>query len=466
MAQRGRGPGFRGPGGKGGSARMRIEYAVQLRSPADLRRPWLLRSAGVRLRPWVRLWDRAVWGGLEPELLQPKSYQYLLAFIFATEEVNRNPHLLPNVSLGFDLYNAIHSEWKTLESTLTWLSAVGKAIPNYSCVRKSKSVAVIVGITWAISAQIGTLLELYKFPQLTYGPFDQILGENHQFTYQMVSRESSLALGMVSLMLHFHWTWVGLVISEDTRGIQFLWDIRDKMNKNEVCVAFVEMLSVMGRTYASLDWHYHFRILESTANVVVIYGDTNSLMSLSFSRHGILVTWKVWITTSQWDFITSEDELMMNTFHGTLSFSHSHDEIPGFKHFLKTMNPSKYPEDFYLSKFWYLYFPCSISMSDCETLQGCPANASLEDLPVHVFDMSMSEGSYHIYNAVHAVAHTLHEMLLQRVEVQPVRNGDGLTVYPWQVLYLVWAFFLCSLWTCHNTEAVLILSYVVNCFGV
>nr|XP_051686738.1 vomeronasal type-2 receptor 116 [Oryctolagus cuniculus] len=365
--------------------------------------------------------------------LQPKSYQYLLAFIFAIEEVNRNPHLLPNVSLGFDLYNAIHSEWKTLESTLTWLSAVGKAIPNYTCVRKSKSVAVITGNTGAISAQIGTLLELYKFPQLTYGPFDQILGENHQFTYQMAPRESSLALGMVSLMLHFHWTWVGLVISEDTRGIQFLWDIRDAMNKYEVCEAFLEMLFVTDRTYAPLEWHYHFRILESTANVVVIYGDMNSLMGLSFSKYGLLVTWKVWITTSQWDFIPSEMEFMMDTFHGTLSFSHSHEEIPGFKHFLKTVNPSKYPEDFYLTKFWFIYFLCSISMSNCETLQGCPANASLENLPVHVFDMSMSEGSYHIYNAVYAVAHTLHEMLLQWVELQLVWNGDGLTMYPWQL---------------------------------
>ncbi|XP_069919542.1 vomeronasal type-2 receptor 116-like isoform X1 [Oryctolagus cuniculus] len=249
----------------------------------------------------------------------------------------------------------------------------------------------------------------------------------------MAPRESSLAMGMVSLMLHFHWTWVGLVISEDTRGIQFLWDIRQEMNKNEICEAFVEMLSVTDRTYASLEWHYLFRIIESTANVVVIYGDTNSLMSLSFWRHGLLVTWKVWITTSQWDFITSETEIMMDTFHGTLSFSYSHNEIPGFKHFLKTVNPSKYPEDFYLTKFWFIYFPCSISKADCETLQGCPANASLEDLPVHVFDMSMSEGSYHIYNAVYAVAHTLHEMLLQRVEVQPVWNGDGLTMYPWQL---------------------------------
>ncbi|XP_069919558.1 vomeronasal type-2 receptor 116-like [Oryctolagus cuniculus] len=125
--------------------------------------------------------------------LQPKSYQYLLAFIFAIEEVNRNPHLLPNVSLGFDLYSAIHSEWKTLESTLTWLSAVGKAIPNYTCVRKSKSVAVITGNTGAISAQIGTLLELYKFPQLNSFlkniKFDNSVGDEVNLDQERVSRK-------------------------------------------------------------------------------------------------------------------------------------------------------------------------------------------------------------------------------------------------------------------------------------
>lgn len=47
-----------------------------------------------------------------------------------------------------------------------WLSGLDKLIPNYSCVREGKSVAVTVGTTWAISAQMGTLLELYKYPQV------------------------------------------------------------------------------------------------------------------------------------------------------------------------------------------------------------------------------------------------------------------------------------------------------------
>ncbi|RWS18266.1 vomeronasal type-2 receptor 116-like protein, partial [Leptotrombidium deliense] len=44
----------------------------------------------------------------------------------------------------------------------------------------------------------------------------------------------------------------------------------------------------------------------------------------------------------------------------------------------------------------------------------------------------MSDGSYNIYNAVYAMAHSLHEMLLQQVDVQPVKNGKGPVLSPWQ----------------------------------
>uniref|UniRef100_G1TSI7 G-protein coupled receptors family 3 profile domain-containing protein n=1 Tax=Oryctolagus cuniculus TaxID=9986 RepID=G1TSI7_RABIT len=349
------------------------------------------------------------------------NYQYVLAFVFAIEEINRNPYLLPNISLGFDLYNALHSEKRTLESCLMWLSGLGKVIPNYSCVREGKSVAVTVGTTWAISAQMGTILELYKYPQLTYGSFDPILSDRSQFPsiYQMAPRNTALALGMVRLMLHFGWTWVGLAISEDMKGIQFLWDLTGEMDKNGICVAFVEMIPITERAYSSLAWQYHYRIRDSSANVVVIYGDSDSLLGLSFSKWNILMTGKVWITTSQWDFVFSERYSLLDSFHGTLTFSQSHKEIPGFKQFLQGVNPAKYPQDFYLT--------------DCGKLESCPPNVSLESLPLHTFDMTTSDGSYLVYNAVHAVAQTLHELLFHLSEMQSPGHGEKPVVHPWQL---------------------------------
>ncbi|XP_071068887.1 vomeronasal type-2 receptor 116-like [Dasypus novemcinctus] len=366
---------------------------------------------------------------------QTKNYQYVLALVFAIEEINRNPHLLPNITLGFDLYNSLHSEQRTLENPIIWQSGLGKDIPNYTCRKESKSVAALTGTTWAVSAQIGTLLELYKIPQLAFGLYDPQLSDDGKRSslYQMAPKDTTLALAMVSVMLHFSWNWVGLVISEDNRGVKFLWDLRAEMDKNGVCAAFLEMIPVTERAYSSKDWQYHFQIRESSVNVTVIYGDSDSLMGLSFWRWRLLVLGKVWVTTSQWDFTTSERNFLLDSLHGALIFSHHTADMLGFKTFIQTVKPSKYPEDFYLTKLWYISFNCLVSESDCNTLENCPPNASLELLPWWQFDKDMNEGSYNVYNAVYAVAQSLHEILLQRVETQSVENGFGLVVYPWQL---------------------------------
>lgn len=95
-----------------------------------------------------------------------KHYIHVLAFIFAIEEINRNPLLLPNVSLGYHIYNSYHSHQRTLAGPVLWLSGGREEIPNYNCESQSKSVAVVEGITSAFVLQLGTLLELYKFPQV------------------------------------------------------------------------------------------------------------------------------------------------------------------------------------------------------------------------------------------------------------------------------------------------------------
>ncbi|KAM5262779.1 vomeronasal type-2 receptor 116-like [Ctenodactylus gundi] len=260
----------------------------------------------------------------------PNTYQNFLALIFAIEEINKNPHLLPNISLGYEFHNFLYSHWKVLESSLILLTGQDE-IPNYTCQRENKCVAVLTGTAWATSAHIGPLLELYKFPQVTFGSFDPKLRDSGQFPsiYQVAPKDTSLATGVASLLLHFRWTWVGLAITEGQKGLQFLSDIRAEMDRNSICVAFVKMM-------------------------------TTTLMSyLSY--------------TQQYDILTRE------------------------------------------------------------TLPNCAPNISLAWLPVNRFDMALSDMSYNIYNAVYAVAHALHRMLLQQGQM-PLTGKRGEKVFsPWQL---------------------------------
>uniref|UniRef100_A0ABK0L0S3 Vomeronasal 2 receptor, 38 n=1 Tax=Rattus norvegicus TaxID=10116 RepID=A0ABK0L0S3_RAT len=365
-----------------------------------------------------------------------KNYQFVLALMFAIEEINRNPHLLPNTTLGYDIYNIPYTEKNILYSAFLWHTGIINPLPNCDCGHKRKSPAVLTGPSWSASAHIGTLLQLYKIPQLTFGPFDSILNDQGQFNslYQMAPKDTSLSLAIVLLMLHFSWSWVGLMLPDDHRGTQFLSDLRENMESNGICIAFLKMIPGTWNAFSNALWKNMEKIEESSANVIVIYGDIISIQGLMRHVAQLLVTWKVWVLNSSWDIDSHSDYFMLESFHGSLIFSHHHEEMIEFMNFIQTVNPYKYPEDNYLPKFWFLFFKCPFSKFDCHLLENCQPNASLELLPRHIFDPTMSEEGYNIYNAVYAVAYSLHEINLQQTQTQPYTNEKGMVFSPWQLL--------------------------------
>uniref|UniRef100_G3VLD9 G-protein coupled receptors family 3 profile domain-containing protein n=1 Tax=Sarcophilus harrisii TaxID=9305 RepID=G3VLD9_SARHA len=354
-----------------------------------------------------------------------KNYQQGLAVVFAVEEINRDTNLLPNISLGFYLYNTYHSDERTLDSSLWWLSGQGQVIPNYICRKQDKSIAVIGGVTSALSVQMGTLLDLYKFPQISYGPFDSILNDKVQFPslYQMAPKDSSLHQGVVRLMVYFEWNWIGLIASDDMKGEEFLWEMREEMIKNSVCVSFTEKIPVSERRHMESQKTFMPRILASSTKVIVIHGDTDSLMILRYSQIPLLPIQKVWIATSHWDITMRSLYAEGNSFHAALTFSYLTSEIPGFKTFMKTITPSKYPNDILLREFWLSAFKC-LDQPENQEQETCSPNASLESLNLCSFEMTMSGLSYTIYNAVYAVAWALHQLFMKKPEKRSMGDEE------------------------------------------
>ncbi|XP_044514865.1 vomeronasal type-2 receptor 26-like [Gracilinanus agilis] len=364
-----------------------------------------------------------------------KNYQQVLALVFAVEEINKDPNLLPNISsLGFYLYNAYHSDERTLESSLYWLSGQGQLVPNYSCRRQEKSVVVIGGATSALSVQMGTLYDLYKVPQISYGPFDSILSDKSQFPflYQLAHKDSSLYHGIVQLMVHFEWTWVGLVTTDDMRGEEFLWNLRRDMIKHGICLAYAEKIPVSERRHTESQDMFVPRIIQSSVKVIVIHGDTDSLMILRYSQPIHVFLWKVWISTYHWDITMRPQWNDGYSFQGALSFSPMTKDVPGFKTFLRTVNPEKYPDDILLKEFWCSAFKGKEKLEN-QDQKECSPNASLEALSLRFFDMAMTSMSYTIYNAVYAVAWALHEMLLMTSERKSIRDGESWAPQPWEL---------------------------------
>ncbi|XP_048196596.1 vomeronasal type-2 receptor 116-like [Perognathus longimembris pacificus] len=363
-----------------------------------------------------------------------KDYHFVLALVFAIEEINKNPFLLNNLTLGFDIYDVQFRGWIVFKNTFIWLFGKYES-PNYSCMRYNKSIAAITGPSVITSDNIGTLLGLYRFPQFTIGSFDRALSDHNKFPalYQMAPKDTSIATAMVSLLLHFSWIWVGLLTSKDENGSWILAEVKEEMVKNRVCIAYELEISSQDLSHLQNIIGFYNKMNRSSASVLIIYGDDDSLKVLMISIEQIFIQGKVCIMNSEWDFTKKRRYFMVGSLHVPFIFRHHHIDVSGFTDFVKAVNPSKYPEDFPLARLWFLSFNCSDSDSDCVTWDNCPHDASLDWLPGHSFDMAMSGDSYNIYNAVYAVANALHELLLHQTEVQTMGNGKGTVPSPAQL---------------------------------
>lgn len=81
-------------------------------------------------------------------------------------EISENSKILPNISLGFHIYDSHFDAKVTYQNTLNLLFNHDKTILNYNCHVQKKPVAVIGSLDSEISINMATILGTYKIPQV------------------------------------------------------------------------------------------------------------------------------------------------------------------------------------------------------------------------------------------------------------------------------------------------------------
>ncbi|XP_053225704.1 vomeronasal type-2 receptor 26-like [Podarcis raffonei] len=393
--------------------------------------------------------------------LVTKFYQHILALVFAVDEINDNPRILPNVTLGFHIYDSYTDSKMTYRTTMDLLFKSHHFIPNYKCGTQENLIGVIGGFSSDTSSRMADILGLFKIPQISYGSFQPAVNYQTKSSsfYRMVPREDFQYRGIVQLLLHFGWKWVGLIAQDDEGGEHFLEVIESMLSKSGICSEFTDIVPTNARYSKGLYQMFLKRVgnlpgfLASKANAVIVSGESAPVTWLANTVVMIhayqlkyplykLSAAKVWITTAQIDFkffkVQMVTGLSTRMFHGTLSFTIHTKEIQDFYDFLRNVNPSWADGDGFISDFWAESFRCSASDSGISKFfrSACTEEEMLESLATPFFEMRMTGHSYSIYNAVHALAHALHAWYLVRANNRRTEAWDGLSswnVEPWQL---------------------------------
>ncbi|XP_015275909.1 PREDICTED: vomeronasal type-2 receptor 26-like [Gekko japonicus] len=137
---------------------------------------------------------------------------------------------------------------------------------------------------------------------LSYGSFKPERDDSSQFFsfYRMVPSEALLYEGIVQLLLHFRWKWVGIVTMDSESGDYFSQTLEPMLSRNGICVAFTQKipegvpLESLEVLLAYID-RSNADFLDSKANAIVLHTllqriafNNSAGDEVTFNEHGEL----------------------------------------------------------------------------------------------------------------------------------------------------------------------------------
>ncbi|XP_018425898.1 PREDICTED: vomeronasal type-2 receptor 116-like [Nanorana parkeri] len=203
--------------------------------------------------------------------------RHLLAFIFAIEEINNRTDLLPNITLGFQVYDTCNREHEAVQSVLDVLSGSEDPIPNVDCHKKSTVFGFLGHRTISSSLASAALTGVYQYPQISYGAMNPSFYSKFQFPSfdSTVPDVKDQFIAIILLLKHFGWNWVGIV-SLDNEDDEFscVPESIEKESYDKACRESYSFRSVDPSRYDVEHFRYTFSVYSAVYALAYALHDT------------------------------------------------------------------------------------------------------------------------------------------------------------------------------------------------
>ncbi|XP_070790367.1 vomeronasal type-2 receptor 26-like [Pituophis catenifer annectens] len=239
------------------------------------------------------------------------TFYHILPFLLAVHEVNQNSRLLPNITLGYNIYENFFSARMTYEAMLDVLSTGQENIPNYRCGKEKNLLAILEEMDSELFDHISNVLSIYKFPQINYSVTNQMAEKNHcfPFSYRMTPNQEPPDSAIVQLLLQFQWTWIGLLSRDNEKGEKFKRRLEVLALKNGICIVLsgtvpeANVHKSAGETLMQEKMKIFFSLIKSQIKIIVCQLDfqASGMLAVIIQRIDTTnksVVGRVWIATT------------------------------------------------------------------------------------------------------------------------------------------------------------------------
>ncbi|KAM4677980.1 vomeronasal type-2 receptor 1-like [Discoglossus pictus] len=381
---------------------------------------------------------------LKCQTFEFQNYQSMQALIFAVDEINANPDLLPNITLGFQIFDTCTVLRRAAEGTLWMLSGGQESVPNYSCYKGGPLAGVIGDSGSTRSILMAQIFGLYRCPQISYFSTSPLLSNRNQFPsfFRTIPSDEFQSRGLAQLVSHFGWTWVGLLATDNDYGLHGIQVVKQEIVRAGACVAFTE--NILTGQHNRNAPHIVQVIRQSTAKIVVVLSSDSDFMPIVEELLRQNVTGRTLVASESWStssLLTKEE--FQGILVGTIGFAIHGGQMPGFINYLNNMDPTKYLNDLFIKEYWEQMFSCKwfnreslASWMENTTNKACTGREKLE--------ISMTEVDFRItlnvYASVYAFSWALQSLIQCKPGSGPFHHGNCANIssfHPWQLLHYI-----------------------------
>ncbi|KAM9359543.1 extracellular calcium-sensing receptor-like [Symphorus nematophorus] len=368
---------------------------------------------------------------------------------FAIDEINKNSNLLPNVSLGYSLYDICVKLGIGFRAALSLVSGQEEQfLLDETCVGTPPVLGIVGDSSSTRSIAISSVLGLYRVPMVSYFATCSCLSDRQKFPsfFRTIPSDAFQVRAMIQILKHFGWTWAGLLVSNDDYGLHAARSFQsDFVQPGEGCLAYLEVLP--WGSYPSEIKRIVNVMKKSTARVVIVFAHESHMINLMEEVVIQNLTGLQWIASEAWIAATVfQTPHLLPHLSGILGIAIRRGELTGLREFLLQIHPDQHQNNSFgnsvVKQFWEYIFQCKFAPPPAGWVEVggtlCTGQEDLEDVETEFLDISNLRPEYNVYKAVYALAYALDDMLQCEPGKGPFSDHSCATLKklePWQIVY-------------------------------
>ncbi|XP_066934844.1 extracellular calcium-sensing receptor-like [Clytia hemisphaerica] len=348
---------------------------------------------------------------------------WIQAMMFAIEEINNSSEILPNVKLGYRIFDSCNTIDIALKETLMLTQGVFPDAPvifgrsQCPCGNSTYRMMGLVGdAASATTTKVASVLTASSTAQISYSATSTVLSNKNLYHAFMrtIPPDNYQALLITDLMRKFAWRYVNVIACDDDYGRIGVEQLLPLLKENDICLAVYEVYDVKNDAKNGLELtKAAVKKLkdEMDATVVVLWCQRPEAMDVIKVAQEMKVYHRTWIATETYGNTGDLLKFNQTVVKGLFGIIPAQITYQPFIDRLQQITPNNNMDaNPWQHDYWVNYQACNVTFFGNQKQYICPRNdVNLLELPKNKY--------VNVIDGVYAIAHALHDYI--------IKNGRG-----------------------------------------